>query len=235
VTLNGDADGISSLTIGFSEPLDLASVLSGVGFGLRDLGASGVYGAGDNHWVAFTWPAYDGASNSVTIIPTQPLAAGHFYAIWVRSAGASAITDLAGNPLGGGVDYVGGFGRGTALSYTDSTGNLVGLRVSGGGFLDVFRNASGDADRVSLQQAAPGSTTLSGSVARQNGRGSGVTYVGTIDGLGAFGQVRVTLKSPPFVVKNYPFAFTAGKPIVGRPATAPRAPVRQRPAFLRRR
>lgn len=236
VRLDGDANWISSVTIGFSEPLNPGSAYNGAGYGLLDLGGSSVFGAGDNSWVAFSSPSYDAASNTVTITPTQALPAGRFHAIWIRSIGPTAITDLAGNPLGGGVDYIGVFGRGAALMYTDSTGNLVSFQVAGGGFLDIFRNTAGDAQRVTLHGAVPGSTTLSGSVTRPYGRGSGVTNVGAIDGLGAFGQVRVTLRSPPFLVKNYPFALSTGKPIVGRPASTPRSlPVRQRPAPVRRR
>ena len=233
--LNGDANWISSLTIGFSEPLNPASAYNGAGYGLIDLGVTGVYGAGDSRWIGFSWPNYDASTNSVTITPLQPLSAGHSYAVVVKSTGPAAITDLAGNPLGGGVDYVESFIRGASLSYTDSVGNLVKFQVTGGGFLDLFRNAAGDAQLATLQQGVPGRTTLSGSVSRQHGVGTGVTSVGAIDGLGSFGQIRVNLKSPPFLVKSYPFALSTGRPIAARQATAPRAaPARTKLVPVRR-
>jgi hypothetical protein len=238
IQLNGGSSWISSLTLGFSEPLNTASAFNGAGYGLIDLGVTGVIGAGDSRWIGLATPAYDASSQSVVITPLQPLAAGRAYAVVVKATGPSAITDLAGNPLGGGVDYVGSFIRGSALSYTDSVGNLVSFQVTGGGFLDVFRDAAGDAQLVTLQQGVPGSTTLSGGVARQYGVGTGATSVGAIDGLGAFGQIRVNLQNPPFMVKRYPFALTTGSPISARQATAPRAasprprpiPVRRAPA-----
>ncbi|MDR3621387.1 MAG: Calx-beta domain-containing protein [Paludisphaera borealis] len=236
VHLNGDSTSITSLTIGFSEPLSPGPAFSSAGYGILDLGASGGYGAGDNSWIAFSAPSYDPSTQTVTITPTQPLATGHNYAIRLVGTGPSAITDLAGNPLGGGVDYASLFARGASLNYTDSTGNLVSFQVTGGGFLDVTRNVAGDAQVVTLQQGAPGYSVLSGSVARQYGRGSGVTAVGAIEGLGAFGQIRVNLKSPPFLVKNYPFALSTGKPIpaAGRQPISPRVPpIRPRPVAVR--
>jgi uncharacterized repeat protein (TIGR01451 family) len=234
VHLNGDSNSITSLTIGFSEPLNPGSAFNGAGYGLLDLGASGVYWAADSQWLSFGQPSYDPTSHSVTITPTQPLIAGRSYAIRIAATGSGAITDRAGNPLGGGVDFVGLFIRGSALSYTDSVGNLVSLKVTGGGFLDVIRNAAGDAQTITLQQGVPGSSTLSGSVAKQRGVGTGVTSVGSIEGLGAFGQIRVNLKSPPFAVKNYPFALSNGKPIVSRPVAPRVTPIRPKPLVVRR-
>jgi hypothetical protein len=178
--------------------------------------------------MAFYPPSYDPATQSVTIWTVQGLAAGRSYAIRAIGTGPGALTDLAGNPLGGGADSNTLFSRGTSLSYTDSAGNLVSFQVSGGGFLDVTRNVAGDAQVVTLQQGVPGSTVLSGSVAKPRGRGTGVTTVGTIDGLGAFGQIRVTLKSPPFLVRNLPFALSTGRPLPGgkQPAPVRQVPVR---------
>jgi len=236
VRFNGDANWISSITIGFSEPLAPTLALNGAGYGVLDLGATGVYGAADNSWMAFYPPSYNPSTQAVTIWPVQGLAAGHSYAIRVSSTGPGGLTDLAGNPLGGGADYTSLFARGTSLSYPDSAGNLVSFQVTGGGFLDITRNVAGDAQVVTLQQGVPGSTVLSGSVSKPRGRGNGVTTVGTIDGLGAFGQIQVTLKSPPFLVKSLPFALSTGKPLPGgrQPAPVRQAPVRPKVTPIRR-
>ena len=50
----------------------------------------------------------------------------------------------------------------------------------------------------------PHRTSLSGSLRRTRGS-SGRTNLGTINGLGNFGDVRISLRSPTFLVNQYPF------------------------------
>ena len=243
VRLDGGPNSITSLAITFNEPLAPGSVFNGAAFRLVDLGPSGIPGNADNQAVGLYPPSYDPATRTVTLAPLAPLVAGRHYAIVLAGAGPNALTDLAGNPLAGnsdgvaGVDYISVFARGESLVYTDSKGNQVSLRATGGGFLDLTRTVAGDARVLTLQGGVPGRTTLSGSVLRQRGRGDGVTTIDAIEGLGQFGQIRVALASPPFLVKQLPFGLTVGRPLPFArpiPPTRPPAPFRRPPAPIRR-
>ncbi|MDG3006608.1 Calx-beta domain-containing protein [Paludisphaera mucosa] len=216
VRLLGDPNSIGGLSIAFSEPLDRAAALDGAAYTLYDLGPNGVFGDGDDAPIAYLAPGYDPATQTVYLTPAAPMALGRQYAIVVRGAGPAGLVDLAGNPLGGGVDFVGLFARGTTLNYTDSNGDAVSLQVKSGGFMDLIRGPSGDARLLTLQGAVPGKTTLSGSVSKPRGRGDGVTPIDAIEGLGSFGDVRVSLKSPPFISSSLPATPARG----GRPPVA---------------
>jgi hypothetical protein len=204
VGLLGPADGIGALSITVSEPVNAASALNSGAYALYDLGPGGVLGDGDDAPVPFYPPGYIAGTGTIYLTPVAPLAANRHYAVVVRGAGPGALLDLAGNPLGGGVDFVGLFARGTSLNYTDATGDAVTLTLRNGGFLDLVRAASGDALGLTVQGIAPGRSTLSGGVTRQRDRGDGVTPLGAVEGLGSFGDVRVSLRTPPFLATGFP-------------------------------
>ena len=154
--------------------------------------------------------SYNSSTFTVTLVPAAPLAANRFYQIEVVGTGQAAIRDIAGNLLDGmangrqGSSYVALFGQGTELNYADQTGNKVSLKLSGGGYLqDVIYQ--GEGQTLTVVGERRGKTVLSGTV-RKTKRSSGVTNLGEIRGLGNFGDVRVTLKTPPFLVKQYPFS-----------------------------
>jgi len=69
---------------------------------------------------------------------------------------------------------------------------------------------------LTLEGGIPHKTVLSGTVARTKGKGSGVTTLGSIEGLGNFGDIRVKLTSPPFLVREYPFSMDKGPHARGR-------------------
>ncbi|OJW19635.1 MAG: hypothetical protein BGO49_14400 [Planctomycetales bacterium 71-10] len=228
VRLLGPSNAIGGLAIPLSEPANSATAWNAWAYSVYDLGPNGVYGDGDDAPVALLPPGYDAANPTIYLTPAAPLAAGRHYAVVIRGAGPNALVDLAGNPLGGGVDFIGLFARGTALKYADANGDSVSLSLKSGGFLDLVRAASGDATSLTLQGIVPGRSTLSGSVARQRGRGDGATPLGAIEGLGSFGDVRVSLRTPPFLVAGLP--SPPGR--TGRvPATSPRValPARRLP------
>ena len=60
---------------------------------------------------------------------------------------------------------------------------------------------------LTLEGGVPHKTVLSGTVPEIKGKGSGVTTLGAIAGLGKFGDIRVKLSSPPFMVRQYPFSM----------------------------
>jgi hypothetical protein len=98
---------------------------------------------------------------------------------------------------------VASFGQGTKLKYVDQAGNTVSLKLSGGGYMqDVLYQGEGQA--LTIVGEKPHRSALSGTL-KKTKRSSGNTNLGIIRGLGNFGDVQVTMKSPPFLVKQYPF------------------------------
>ena len=88
---------------------------------------------------------------------------------------------------------------------------LVTLKVTGGGYLDEIRDPTGNGLVLTLEDGIPHKTVLSGTVARTKRKGSGATTLGSIGGLGQFGDIRVKLTSPPFLVRQYPFSMIKGR------------------------
>ncbi|HJY24573.1 MAG TPA: Ig-like domain-containing protein, partial [Actinomycetes bacterium] len=82
-----DLPADTTLRVGFSEPIDAASLASR--FVLRD-------NAGD---AVASSVSYDAASGTATLTPDAPLSAWRIYHAILRG-GPGGITDLAGNPLG---------------------------------------------------------------------------------------------------------------------------------------
>lgn len=210
VSLVGVSKSISGISIAFSESLDPRTANLAGNYRLVDLGLDDRIGTTDDRQIAILAPSYDPSSHIVTITPQAPLLPNHYYGIQIVGTGPDAISDLAENPLDGtgsgqpGASFSILFARGNNLSYKDSQGNAVNLRLQGPGFIDQFRSPSGDGQSLILTGVVQRKSTLSGSV--KKGRvGSGTTQLGTIDGLGTFGQVRVKLASPAFSLRQYPF------------------------------
>jgi hypothetical protein len=90
------------------------------------------------------------------------------------------------------------------LQYTDASGNLVTLKIKGPGYLEQVRDAYGNGQILTVIGEVPGRTTLSGSIKKAKGA-SGRTSLGVINGLGSFGQVKVQITSPPFMLRQFPF------------------------------
>jgi uncharacterized repeat protein (TIGR01451 family) len=228
LTWNGPPNAITSIVLSFTAPLTLSTALNPAAYQIVDLGMSGLASPPGAVPLGFAQPSYDASARSVTLVPLQPLVAGHFYRIQVSGSGTSAVEDLAGNLLAGaspgaaGTDYIALIGRGTTLKYVDQSGDMVTLKVSGGGYLDDIRSATGDGLVLRLEGGVRHKTTISGTVARVKGHGAGRTSLGTIEGLGNFGDIRITLKSPPFFVKQYPFSVGRARFLgVKPPAPAP--------------
>jgi uncharacterized repeat protein (TIGR01451 family) len=202
VSLSGSAKSISSVSLKFDSPLDPSYAVNPANYRLIGLASGQGIGIG-----AVT---YNPATFTVVIVPGAALAANQFYQIQVVGAGPTAVRDVAGNLLDGngngspGSNFVASFAEGSKLSYTDSSGNKVTLKLSGPGYLEQIRNGNGDGELLQLVGAAAHRTTLSGTI-RKVKRSSGRTMLGTISGLGTFGAVRVRLTSPPFLVTQYPF------------------------------
>ncbi|HZZ41332.1 MAG TPA: Calx-beta domain-containing protein [Tepidisphaeraceae bacterium] len=114
---------------------------------------------------------YDSSTDTVTLTPAQPLAANAVYQLNI--AGKGTITDLAGNRLDGDANgtptgsFVGYFGYGKTLTYTDVDNDLVTFTLKGPGQLKLtsLQNAI-TLDVLSPQDEA---STLVGSIKKAKG------------------------------------------------------------------
>lgn len=115
------------------------------------------------------------------------------------------MTDLAGNRLDGngdgtpGGNFVRSFGLGQTLSYPDSNRDLVTLRLTGGGVMELIRGSDGEGERLRLLGPHAGVSVLSGTVRRPTTGGDGITHVLSLTGITG---VQNRLTNPPFVVSQ---------------------------------
>jgi uncharacterized repeat protein (TIGR01451 family) len=199
----GTARAITGVTLSFTAPLNPTFAANPLNYSLIDLGAG-------NRPIALYTPVYNATNFTVTLVPTTPLADDQFYQIQVLGTGPTAIRDLAGNQLAGadngsaGTNYVASFAQGNKLKYVDNAGNQVTLKLTGPGYLEQVRDASGEGESLTVMGGVAKRTTVSGSV-RSSKRKSGRTNLGVIQGLGSFGAIKVKLASPPFFVREFPF------------------------------
>ncbi|MHB1556938.1 MAG: Calx-beta domain-containing protein [Isosphaeraceae bacterium] len=199
---SGWAGAISSLTLGFSAPLDPAYATSAADYRLID--------AATGRGLAIASITYNPANFSVTVVPQAPIPSGHYDEIQVVGAGPGGIRDLAGNLLDGtgtgapGSNYAALFAQGKQLSYVDNGGNRVKLRLKGMGYLEQVLTSYGEGVTLNLVGMIPHRTTLTGKILHRRG-GTGQTMLGTIGGLGQFGDVKILLNTPPFRVTQLPF------------------------------
>jgi len=119
---HGTATAITSIVLSFSKPLQATSASNPADYQLVDLRTSGLANPSGSLAVGFFPPVYNAATDTVTLFPAQPLAAGHFYRIQVDGMGVAPILDLAGNALAGasagmtGTNYVALIGEGKATA-----------------------------------------------------------------------------------------------------------------------
>jgi uncharacterized repeat protein (TIGR01451 family) len=212
LTLNGAGTSISGIVVWFSKEVNPAVATNVNNYHIYDAGASTYYTPGQSPLVLLKSAVYNPAQHSVTLVPWAPLPGGESYFIDVRGSGIGSLADsannhLAGNGSGQGTDFCGYFARGTTVRYSDADHHSVQLQVMRGGVINLTRYANGEGNTINLSGIVPHQTTLTGSV-----RG-GTTSFNTITGLGQFGAVRISMATPPFYVKNYPFA-SAARPAV---------------------
>jgi len=211
IQLVGTNRAVTGATVTFSEPLNPAtaqnlnnySIIAPPIRGRRGVQNPTVIGA-----------VYNPLNNSVSLSFSHGLPTGVFSRLNV-----TGVTDRFNNVINGG-SYSATFSRGANLSYADSNGDLVNLRLGGGGVIDLFRQPNGEAGIMRLVGTVPGRSTLDGSVRRRAPQGDGVTTLQRIEGLGTFGAVRSRLRTPPFVVTDVPAQNTvtvAAVPSVVRP------------------
>jgi hypothetical protein len=110
----------------------------------------------------------------------------------LAGAGVADTTEALLNAGTTNAPYAIEFSLGTRLSYIDATGNKVGLKLTGGGLLELRLGPNGQAQQLRILGAVPGKSTLSGQVRRAARGATGHTTLPVL--LGAAG-VKVRLKS----------------------------------------
>ena len=243
LTWDGAATGIYTVSLTYSEDVGSANALNPASYQLVELGSDGRLGTGDDVPLAFYGPIYDPATHVVTLVPATPLAAGRFYGVMVAGVGSAAVHDLAGHGDRRCGQRLIGYVVRRPLRPRGSIGlrrferrrgvaQNLGPRLPRSG-----SGADGEGQVLRVVDVVPRRSKLSGSLGRNRTTGDGITNLGVIDGLGAFGQIRINLKTPPFVVTQYPFSSsTQSQSLIqsGPPSPAPSTPSirpRSRPTF----
>ena len=180
-------------------------------------GPGGVFGTTADDATPIQSAIYNPSNLTVTVTPAGVLPMTRLNRIVIYGRANQLLTtgvvDTNGDLLAGsngipGAPFVTIFGVGTRLTYPDGTGNIVTLRLTRGGLMELFQAPSGQIQQLVLIGIVPNQSTLTGTV-RRGPHGSGRTAMPPITG-GA--GVRIRLKPPAF-----------GSPSSARPATAKNA------------
>ena len=147
---------------------------------------------------------YNPGLRTLVIRPARPLKNNVFYEVTVRGTTANGLTGVTNEGLDGnldrqttfgGEDFVGYFGRGNRLLYNDRDGTKVKLGTSGGGVIEVFRDASRDA-RTVRYIGATAASSIFGTVTATWPGSDRFADIGTL----ILGGARNFLGNPPFRV-----------------------------------
>lgn len=171
----------------FNKPLLSSAAINPANFSLASVGPDGKYGTRDDSAVVLN------------------------FHLQISGAAGGGVEDMGSNLLAGngttpGTAYTAMLAQGTNLRYVTPLGDQVSLRINGGGMIEDLLSGTGEGEQLTVVGAVPHRTVLSGSV-RKSRTGTGRAYLGpTIYGLGQFGDVRVRMYSPPFLIDQYPFS-----------------------------
>ncbi len=193
----GTGKAVTGLVLTFDEALDPTNATNPNNYTLL---APSRNGRGETR-VATLPPTYDALNHTVTITAGRALPLNTFFHIDV----SPAVTDIFGNELRGdsslvnGHDFAATFARGSSLKYIDGNGDLVSLNLSNGGLLDLYRNASGEGQVLTVLGAGPRRSVLTGTVRKGGPASDGVSTFQSIIGAN-FGQVNSHLTTPKFFV-----------------------------------
>ena len=206
------AHGITSVVLTFSEPLDPSRAVNllNYGYSLQAAGKDQRFGTADDLLFGIASATYNASNDSVTLRMANPIHCNSFIRLTINQSTDNAtvpigVADTSGNLLDGNYDgrpggvFTATFAQGQHLSYPDGNGNSVSLSLSGGGTMILTRRANGNAWQLSLLNAVPGRTTLTGQVRKAGPGATGLTPIPSIVGTAG---VRVLLTNPPFVVAD---------------------------------
>jgi hypothetical protein len=196
---------ITAVTFSFNAPLDPAQAqnVANDGAFVISAGRGGAFGNAAAGSTPIRSAVYNPANRTVTLIPDSPLPMNHLERIVVDGAANAllnnGLTDANGNILAGsdgaiGTPFVATFGTGTRLAYTDGSGNVVTLRLTRSGLMELFQAPGGDIQQLTLMGTVPNKSTLTGTVRR--GARPGRAELPPITGSAG---VRIRLKPPAFI------------------------------------
>jgi hypothetical protein len=196
---NGGA--VTGIVLYFDRALDPARADNVANYGglIRSAGPGGVFGTLNNGLVGISSASYDPTNNTVTLTPAGPMPLNTLYQLTVNqnanalaNAGVADTTEALLNAGTTNSPYVAEFSLGTRLTYIDATGNKVGLKLTGGGLLELRLGPDGDAQQLRILGAVPGKSSLQGQVRRAARGATGHTPLPVL--IGSAG-VKVHLKS----------------------------------------
>jgi uncharacterized repeat protein (TIGR01451 family) len=198
----GPSGMTQSLSLTFSEALDPARAVDLQNYHLFALGRAGMFGTSTGREIPLRSATYDPATHAVTLTPRRRIPAGRFFEVKVDGTSGHGVADPTGRLIDGngdgraGGDYETVLARGKSLRYRERDRDLVVLRLSRGGVLELAQRADGTIQQLSLVGAIPGRSELHGIVLRSR-NGDGKTTIGGITGPSG---VRNLLKSTRFIV-----------------------------------
>src|SRR5262249_32961357 len=163
---------ITALIFTFSKPLETsrAQDLGNYGYYVFSGGPTGVFSAADVY-TSIRSAVYDAGTRTVTVTPSAPLPLNSFFRIVIDRQPSlllhNVITDRANTQLAGSNGFAGTpfavtFAAGSNLTYTDTGGNGIQLRLKRGGVMEMFRAASGDVQQLQLAGTIVRKSVLSG-------------------------------------------------------------------------
>lgn len=195
---------IVRIVVSFNQPLSAATAKKLGNYRLFGAGPDRQIGTRDDRLRPLAAAAYDPATNTVRLRPSQPLSNGNFFRLIVK--GNAGLKTTTGELLDGDGDTVPGgnfkhiFGRGKELKYFDANGDRVVLRLTDGGAMLLTRDLSGEGLDLVLVNTKAGESTLSGTVRKPNAQtGDGLTTLRSIAGLDG---VTNLLTDPPFSIEE---------------------------------
>jgi uncharacterized repeat protein (TIGR01451 family) len=199
----GSSGTTQSFSLTFSTALDPARAVDLRNYHLFAKGGAGVFGVSTGREVLLRSARYNPTTHVVTLTPRRAIPSGLYFEVKVDGTSRHGVSDLSGLLIDGngdgrpGGDYVAILARGRSLRYRERDGDLVGLRLNGGGVLELHQRADGTVQQVRIVGAAPGRSELHGIVLRFRRGGDGKTTIGAVTGLGG---VRNLLTSARFLV-----------------------------------
>ncbi len=239
------ARGITAVVLTFSEPLDPSRAVNllNYSYSLQAAGKDGQFGTADDILFGIASATYNPSNDSVTLHLAHAIHCNSFIRLTINQATDNAtvpigVADTSGNLLDAYYDGVPGgvfiatFARGQQLSYPDGNGNVVSLSLSRGGTMILTRQANGNAWQLSIPNAVPDRTTLTGRVRKAGPSSTGLTPSPSILTTG----IRDLLTDPPFTQAVQPLSINVVNPAPrkGTPIHGGQARPSARPLLLRR-
>ena len=195
---------IEALFLKVNDPVQAAVAIDPATYDLYQHAEKKFNGPPSRQRVAIRAVDYNPSLRTLVIRPARPLKNNVFYEVTVRGTTDNGLTSVTSEGLDGnldrvtnftGEDFIGYFGRGNRLTYNDRDGTKVKLGATGGGVIEVFRDASRDA-RTVRYLGANAASSIFGTVT-PTWRGSDrFADIGTL----VLGGARNFLGNPPFRV-----------------------------------